>query len=217
MFIEEAPLQIGYDTEKYKKIALALAGRGWIVADEFLPASLINHLADESRDLFSSDQFHRAGVGRGNKYSIQQKVRSDWIKWLNPTQCTTAQRQYFDALEALRLAINRTMFLGLFELESHLAIYPPGSYYREHLDQFKENDQRLVTCVLYLNANWCNTDGGQLRLFTNPADKQQYEEILPIGGRLVCFLSSRFLHAVMPGRIERLSITGWFKSYIPIS
>jgi SM-20-related protein len=136
---------------------------------------------------------------------------------LNPSQCTSAQRQYLDALEALRLTINRTLFLGLFDFEAHLAIYPPGCYYREHMDQFRDNGQRLVTCILYLNSNWHSSDSGQLRLFTDPDDKQRYQEILPIGGRMVCFLSSRFLHAVMPSHNNRLSITGWFKSPIPIS
>jgi SM-20-related protein len=217
MYSEEIALQFEHTVEKYEHLAFALAERGWFVTEDFLPASLITQLADETRELFSYNQFQRAGVGCGKGFSIKREVRSDWIKWLNLAQCTTAQLQYMDALEGLRQTINRTLYLGLFEFEAHLAIYSPGCYYREHLDQFKDDGRRLVTCVLYLNTNWRSSDGGQLRLFTNPADKQQYEEILPIGGRMVCFLSSRFLHAVMTAHDERLSITGWFKSHIPIS
>ena len=70
---------------------------------------------------------------------------------------------------------------------------------------------RTVTAILYLNRNWQPEDGGQLRIYTDPNDPEHYEELLPLGGRLVTFLSARFLHEVMPARRERFSITGWFK------
>lgn len=217
MLIEETALQSEWGIERDEHIAFALADKGWSVTEEFLSASLIEQLANETTESFKMGEFRQAGIGRRRSFSVNQQVRSDWIKWLNPSQCTSAQRQYLDALEALRLTINRTLFLGLFDFEAHLAIYPPGCYYREHMDQFRDNGQRLVTCILYLNSNWHSSDSGQLRLFTDPDDKQRYQEILPIGGRMVCFLSSRFLHAVMPSHNNRLSITGWFKSPIPIS
>jgi SM-20-related protein len=65
--------------------------------------------------------------------------------------------------------------------------------------------------VLYLNRNWGEEDGGQLRLYTDPLDQGRYREIPPLGGSLVTFLSARFLHEVLPARRERISITGWFK------
>ncbi|MBW9258076.1 MAG: 2OG-Fe(II) oxygenase [Candidatus Thiodiazotropha sp. (ex. Lucinisca nassula)] len=216
MFSKEIAIQFEHTVDKYGYLASELADRGWFVTEDFLPTTQITQLADDAREAFSSNQFHRAGIGQGKCFSIKREIRSDLIKWLDPAQCTIAQIQYLDALEGLRQRINRTMYLGLFEFEAHLAIYPPGCYYREHLDQFNNDGRRLVTCVLYLNTNWRSSDGGQLRLFTNPSDKQRYEEILPIGGRMVCFLSSRFLHAVMPAHNERLSITGWFKSHTPI-
>jgi SM-20-related protein len=101
--------------------------------------------------------------------------------------------------------------LGLFELEAHLAVYPPGSFYRRHLDQFPGVGERTVTTILYLNQDWIQPGGGQLRLYTGPVDQRRYEEVLPLGGRLVTFLSARFLHEVLPARRDRLSITGWFK------
>jgi SM-20-related protein len=92
-----------------------------------------------------------------------------------------------------------------------LAVYPPGSFYRRHLDQFRGVGERTVTTILYLNQDWIQPDGGQLRIYTDPVDQRRYEEVLPLGGRLVTFLSARFLHEVLPARRDRLSITGWFK------
>jgi SM-20-related protein len=68
-----------------------------------------------------------------------------------------------------------------------------------------------VTCVLYLNRDWSGTDGGQLRLYTDPNAPSRYEEILPLGGQLVPFLSARFLHEVLSLQRHRVSLTGWFR------
>jgi len=96
--------------------------------------------------------------------------------------------------------------------EAHLAIYPPGTYYHRHIDQFIGIGTRRVTCTLYLNEDWQAADGGQLRIYTDPDDPQYGEDILPLGGTLVTFLSARFLHEVLPARRSRMSITGWFRT-----
>jgi SM-20-related protein len=172
---------------------------------------LVAQLAREARDLWETGGLRHAGVGRGESGRIRPEMRTDRVKWLDPCQCTGTQRLYLSALEGLRLAINRTLFLGLFEYEGHLAVYPPGSRYLRHLDQFPGVEHRLVTCILYLNQEWSLLDGGQLRIYTDPDDESRFEEILPLEGRLVTFLSARFLHEVMPARRDRLSITGWLK------
>ena len=114
-------------------------------------------------------------------------------------------------METLRQALNRELYLGLFEFEAHLAIYPPGAVYKKHLDQFRGIGLRTVTTTLYLNDNWQAADGGQLRLYLDETDPQRYLDVQPEAGTLVTFLSARFLHEVLPAARERLSITGWFK------
>jgi SM-20-related protein len=193
-------------------IALDLAERGWCVSDDFLPPLLISQLAAESRELWQTGGFRHAGVGRGEDLQVRPEVRTDRVHWLEPANCSGSQRVYLDALETLRVDINRSLFLGLLEYEGHLAVYPPRTYYRKHLDQFNGVGERTVTCVLYLNQEWCPADGGQLRIYTDPIIPEHYEEVLPLGGRLVSFLSARFFHEVMPSRRERFSITGWFKT-----
>lgn len=143
---------------------------------------------------------------------LRPDIRTDRVSWLDPDALTAAQRRYWEQLEQLRLAVNRQMFLGLFELEGHFAIYPPGTYYRKHLDQFRGIAGRQLSCILYLNEAWDETDGGQLRIYTDPDDPEAFEEVLPRGGQLVTFLSARFLHEVLPARRERLSLTGWLRT-----
>ena len=195
----------------FEQIALAIAEQGWCVTPGFLPPLHVVQLRHEAEALWAEGAFRHAGVGRGADLQIRPEVRTDRVRWLDPADCTGAQRLYLTALDGLREAINRLLLLGLFEFEGHLAAYPPGSYYARHLDQFRGVELRTLTAVLYLNQDWTADDGGTLRLFTDPADESYFEEILPVGGQLVVFLSARFLHEVLPARQNRMSITGWFK------
>jgi SM-20-related protein len=42
-------------------------------------------------------------------------------------------------------------------------------------------------------------------------DDERVRDVLPVAGTLVCFLSDRFEHEVLPATRERLSLTGWFR------
>jgi len=211
MQLEAIAMDPPLETAPHARIVQDLSERGWSVSERFLPPSLTDQLAAEARVLRVGGKLQRAGVSRGADFRIDTEVRKDRIMWLDPSHCSEIQYRYLGALEELRLAVNSQLFLGLFEFEGHLAHYPPGSYYRRHLDRFQGTEQRVLTTILYLNREWRERDGGQLRLYTDPTDESRCEEIQPLAGRLVVFLSARFPHEVMPARRDRLSITGWFK------
>jgi len=194
-----------------EQIALRLAEAGWCVTADFVSPLLVEQLRAEAEGIEDAGGFRPAGVGRGAGLQVRTEVRTDRVSWLDPLTAGAAARLYLQALEELRQAINRVMQLGLFDFEGHLAIYPPGSYYRKHLDQFRDMGSRTLTCVLYLNRDWAPADGGQLLLYTDPHEPSQHEEILPLGGQLVTFFSARFLHEVLPTRRPRISLTGWFR------
>jgi SM-20-related protein len=194
-----------------EQIAATLAEQGWCVTDGYLAPLPISQLRHEAKERWQAGRFRRAGVGRGQDLEVRDDVRTDRVHWLDPNDLSAVQRLYWSQLEQLRLAINRSLFLGLYELEAHLAVYPPGTYYRKHLDQFRGIGERTLSCILYLNEAWQAQDGGALRLYTDPHHPDRSELILPEGGRLVSFFSARFLHEVEPARRERFSLTGWFK------
>jgi SM-20-related protein len=50
-----------------------------------------------------------------------------------------------------------------------------------------------------------------LRIYHGSHEDEVGRDLLPDAGRLVCFLSDRFPHQVLPARRERFSLTGWFK------
>lgn len=190
----------------------ALTERGWCVADDFLAPIRVAELRECLWANWEAGEFRPAGIGRGENWELKPEVRTDRVCWLQPEQAPPAIRFYLDRMEQLRAEVNRSLFLGLFDFEAHMAVYPPGTYYRKHLDQFAGVGTRTLSAILYLNEAWQPEDGGQLRLYTDPDDAKVYQQIEPLGGRLVLFLSARFLHEVMPARRERIGLTGWFRT-----
>lgn len=202
--------------DRYEEIALTVGERGWCVTPDFVPPLVVTELSALLRGARDAGALRHAGVGRGGGFEVKPEVRSDRVLWIDPAAPGSgALRQYLDAVEALRLAMNRVLYLGVVEFEGHFAVYPPGARYRRHLDQFRDMGARTLTCILYLNAHWRPEDGGRLRLYTEGDREDVYEDLLPHGGRLVSFLSARFFHEVLPARRERLSITGWLKRRTP--
>ena len=180
-----------------------LAERGWTQQSLFLPEPLIRALAAECRLRATSP----ASVGRGSGQEVREAIRGDRIHWLERGDCAPCD-QYLDAMDALRQALNQGLYLGLEDYECHFALYPPGAFYRKHVDRFRDDDRRAVSAILYLNDDWQADDGGQLRLYL---DGEVIHDVQPIGGCLVVFLSADIPHEVLAAGRERLSLTGWFR------
>jgi SM-20-related protein len=194
-----------------RAVAEAIAASGWAVVADFMESELISDLRAECRRFVAEGVLRVAAVGGGARRQIRSDIRTDQIHWLDEAGVTAPQGRYLARFETLRLALNRELQLGLLEFESHFSRYAQGAFYRQHLDQFRGDRRRRLSCVLYLNENWGREDGGELRLHLN-AGEGKFKDVLPIGGTLVLFLSERFAHEVLPGKRERLSLAGWFKT-----
>lgn len=186
-----------------------LANRGWSMTENFLALDTIASIRDSVAALDQNNKLVPAAVGRRARQKIVQSIRGDRIIWLDSVALTAAQQAYLSAMEGLRTTLNRELFLGLLELENHYTCYPPGAFYRRHLDQHTGEDARVVSVILYLNSNWSTSDGGALRLYLD--NDEQTIDIAPCAGTLVTFLSNRFEHEVLPTLRERYSVTGWYR------
>ncbi len=115
-------------------------------------------------------QRRRLGSASGNARRSGSRVR-----------CRTC---YSDAavvareFETLRLAINRMLFVGLFEYEGRFTVYSQRAFFHRHRNRFCDAPQRVVSCILYLNENW-NESGAD----------GVYQDVVPQSGTLVTFLS----------------------------
>jgi len=197
-------------------IADALVGQGYWIVDDALPKALLNDLLTHV-DLLQEDSFKSAGIGRQTDFQLQATIRSDKIHWIDATtdKFTETTAEFLRWMEFLRVGINRRLFMGLFDYESHFAYYPVGACYKKHLDAFRGNrtqgqSNRVLSTVLYLNQNWQPENGGELLIYAEDGETV-IETVLPVAGRLVIFLSEKFPHEVLPANRERKSIAGWFR------
>ncbi len=193
----------------FERVAEGLTTHGWAIVDDFLAPSLTQALRQECLTPAGPGAWRAAAVGSGQNRQRHGATRGDEIRWMQQAASTPAQRRFHEIFECMRLALNRTLQLGLFEFESHFARYPVGARYVRHVDQFRSDTRRQLSCVFYLNEHWRVEDGGQLRLYLE-GGAPGFEDVLPRAGRLVVFLSAHFAHEVLPARRERLSIAGWF-------
>ena len=181
--------------------------KGYTVQPNSLPSSLLAALQMQVLSL-SSDEFARAGIGRAHNYHQNQFVRSDDVCWM--TGESAEGSAWLSWCEALRLELNRQLFLGLFSFESHYAWYRAGAYYKRHYDAFRGEANRVLSLVTYLNSDWARDDGGELILYESDTDREGLC-ITPLAGTTVLFLSEHFPHEVLPARRDRYSIAGWFR------
>jgi SM-20-related protein len=188
------------------RVCAAIGEHGCAVEAAFLSNATIAALRAGARRRDAAGEFRAAGIGRTGARAERGDIRGDRILWLDEHSPAAAELPLWQALAALRSALNQTLFLGLFSFEGHYALYPAGAQYRRHRDRFRDDDARIVSCVLYLNEDWTARDGGTLRMHLDDGAR----DIVPLGGTLVCFLAERFEHEVLPARRERLAVTGWF-------
>jgi len=196
-----------HETRLLQEITTQLAERDWAVQEGFLEHLHVRRLRAEADSLRTAGRFRAGGIGQGAEQRID--IRGDQLLWLEPDLAPLAWQLLRSELETLRLAVNAATFLGLHEFEGHYAAYPPGAFYARHLDRFREDNQRVVSVVLYLNDAWPAADGGELKLY--PEGARETVAVAPRGGTLVCFLSERVPHEVLPARRLRLSLAGWFR------
>ncbi|WP_223551210.1 2OG-Fe(II) oxygenase [Pseudomonas sp. A-B-19] len=200
-------MQISSDHPLLLRIVDDLAEHGWSQQNIFLPLDLTQALAAECRKRAVEGELAPAAVGRGPSSEIREGIRGDHIQWIDPGQAEACD-SYLSLMGSLREAINRGLFLGLEDFESHFAMYPPGAFYLKHVDRFRDDDRRMVSAVVYLNDGWLPEHGGQLRMYL---DNDRVHDVQPIGGCLVVFLSAEVPHEVLPATRDRLSLTGWFR------
>jgi len=188
-------------------IVAAIADGGFAVARDFIAPEHVVALRARLDARDAAGCLRPAGVGRGAQRVEREYIRGDRIDWLDPDAAHPAEAAFWGALEGLRGACNETLQLGLFDCEAHYAAYPPGRGYARHIDRFRDDDARVLSFILYLNAEWSDDDGGALLLDTGSGYPTS---IAPNGGTFVTFLADRFPHEVRPARRLRRSLAGWF-------
>lgn len=188
-------------------IADDLAARGWSVQENFFPSDLIAELLRELEARKAGGDLKAAGIGRGDENVVRNDIRNDVTLWLDGH--SGAQNEYLRLMDALRMVLNRSLFLGLADFEAHYALYEAGGFYRKHVDALKGARNRVVSSVTYLTPGWSGQDEGHLVLYD--AGDSELTRVLPMAGTLALFMSEDIPHEVLPPKRPRASIAGWFR------
>src|SRR5688572_6869904 len=147
----------------FDSVADALASDGYAIADQFLSQKEVNDVV--SLEKFKNDNFKKAGIGKKSGLQVNEAIRGDYIQWVDKKAAPAAIQVYLDKLGALISFLNESLFLSLKDFEVHMTVYPTGTFYKRHIDQFKLDDHRKLSVICYLNNDWQQEHGGQLRIF----------------------------------------------------
>lgn len=139
------------DESVFEKCSHILAEKNYAVIDQFLSGEEVSAVLAGLEQKYTSDKFKQAGIGQNNDHDVDTKVRGDFIYWIDPQHNLELNQRFIPYLNGLIKYFNQTCFLSIKDFEMHYAVYPRGTFYKRHLDQFKADDRRILTFILYLN------------------------------------------------------------------
>jgi len=177
------------------------------IAENFLSVQLAACLKANLLALDAQDQLREAGIGNKAKFNQNKVIRTDKIYWLDRNHNDIHENDFFDLIDDFVNYLNRTCYTGITGYEFHYAMYEAGTFYKRHLDQFKDNNSRAFSMIMYLNEDWQAEDGGALCIYL----PNKTHIILPENGKCAFFKSSELEHEVLLSHRQRFSVTGWFK------
>jgi hypothetical protein len=116
-------------------------------------------------------------------------VRGDHVGWFNGNEEGLGWEMLPTAMQRCDTLVNEIGVLGgearhvKSRSKAMCAVYPGGgSRYIRHVDNPDKNG-RLITALLYLNTEWEEGDGGELRLFRCLKDRDDAKGFTDCDGR----------------------------------
>lgn len=170
----------------------------------FVSKALAAHLVNNITTLHAGDKLLTAGTGNDPLVNHNKLIRSDKIYWLDRIHNDVHENDFFDLMDGFVSYLNSSCYTGITGYEFHYTLYEKGSFYKRHLDNFKQNGTRAFSMIIYLNAE---VDGGELRIYQEGG----WQDITPNAGKSVFFKSTELEHEVLVTHLPRMSITGWLK------
>lgn len=174
------------------------------MVNNFLSKALSAHLADNITALYANDLLLSAGTGNDILVNHNKLIRSDKIYWLDRIHNNSHENDFFNLMDRFIDYLNSTCYTGIIGYEFHYTLYEEGSFYKRHLDNFKQNGTRAFSMIMYLNSK---VDGGELRIYQG----NSFQDITPNAGKSVFFKSNELEHEVLVTYLPRMSVTGWLK------
>lgn len=195
----------------WSKMIDDLADNGLYINTQFLPKNLTPTFDQWFDEAKKQKLFRPAKIGATQQSNLNSTIRSDLIHWIE--QFPQALNFIPSFLTDFQAYTNSQLFLNLKRYELHLSSYQEGSFYKTHIDRSQfQNQNRILTIILYLNPDWSDENGGHLVIYSPQDSTKVLLKIKPEFGTLVVFRSELFPHEVLPAKKERRALTGWFRN-----
>jgi Rps23 Pro-64 3,4-dihydroxylase Tpa1-like proline 4-hydroxylase len=212
-------------------MAQSLFDQGYYTSTNFLSSDSIQILRDQSIALRKQGRFEPSW---SEKIVNGSAVRFDKK---GVYACEPDGKDYYTApdlitymsvlLQTLPGVLNDQPSLEFANLSNQsfnakLAVTCPGGFYPLHIDNpqgLSVGDTRKLTCILYLNPEYKQGDGGELRLvLSNKEETLSTVDLSPESGRILLFWSDEIPHEVLPSApnhdekdesLDRYALTIW--------
>ncbi|XMO85553.1 2OG-Fe(II) oxygenase [Algibacter sp. AS12] len=199
-----------FENNQFEGLINGLIKNNYGCCDNFILPQTVNGLRANIQLLSDAGNMTFSGIGNKTDFQQNKLIRGDKINWIEAQSLNPFELVYLQKVEHFIKYLNETCFTAIKRYESHYSSYEKDSFYKRHIDQFKNEKGRKFSIVLYLNNDWKDTDDGLLSLY--PEHGNQIN-ISPLGGRMVFFRSDEMEHEVHASHTrERQSIAGWLKN-----
>lgn len=212
---------------------ISLINHGWVVLDNVLESDLVaaavselKHLQVNGNLIASADPCNTGAKAISLNFASNESCAHSRLCYPSLHEIS---RRLCGLPDVLSRCDSTGRFAGLRTTASTMvSVYEPGIAYRPHLDSYGGRDSlRMVTCLAYLNdTDFSEADGGAIRLYKDLASASSstpqafashtsqepggpQEDVAPISGRVLMFLSREVWHAVLPARRDRYAMTLW--------
>jgi hypothetical protein len=193
------------------------AGPQFVVIDNFLGPTQSALVRKACVKMDEDGLLQDSNMGKGNTKWASKKSRGDRLLWLtsiDPKDVPDPIRKCIRSLQAVQKSlIKEVPHLNLGKrISIQLACYPGnGTGYVRHTDAFRNNNpnetKRKITALYYMNPDWEEAHGGQLRAYYDKPEK--YWDVEPKMDRLLLFRSDIVPHEVLPSHAMRYALTCW--------
>eukprot|EP00913_Durusdinium_trenchii_P027254 g25569.t1 len=181
--------------ESLRLCATALKEENFAVLDGFLPEEVCQALAEGAKR--SRPSMVRGATGAAARVSPGQDLAKAGPLAFEGLPGGCPMWEVFPRKQMLckseLMCVRHRLSCVDWANSAMFAIYPGGaSRYIKHVDNTLGTDGRRLTAVLYLNRDWCEQDGGCLRIFEPTMQSCQVKrDIEPLWNRLVVFWSTQ--------------------------
>ncbi len=188
---------------QFNNLANDLSSQGYWHATNIFKEDSYNLIANNFNK--NINNFKPAQIGKGSSKSNNTQIRNDKNLWLNQNE--NGLEPVWELLNNISDILKSHLYFPIKRYESQFALYPPGHFYKRHVDKHKNLPARLVTLVYYISS-WEKSHEGELMIYNKNSIK-----IEPVKNSLVIFLSE-LEHEVKPTNSNRQSLTAWFRDDI---